>query len=355
LLTAFYKTFKMKTKYILLFILPLLWSCSDNDDNYVDVPITFKVPSNFPPLAYDLQDNPITEKGFELGRKLFYDGRLSSDGTISCGFCHEQQNAFTHHGHTVSQGVDGQTGTRNSPSIQNLGWQTSFMFDGATDHLNLQPILPITNPIEMNGNFSQIVAMMNGDAEYRKLFGLAFPGKPINTENMLKAMGQFLVMVTSSNSRFDKYRRNEDGGTLTPDELDGYAIFNQKCASCHATDLFTDNSFRNNGLAVNPIVNDVGRYRVTLVDADKYKFKVPSLRNIEKTKPYMHDGRFFTLEAVLDHYSSGIVNSATLDPSLNNGGALGIPLTSLEKTKIIAFLKTLTDNQYLTDSRFSEF
>lgn len=335
--------------------MPLLWSCSDNDDNYVDVPITFKVPSNFPPLAYDLQDNPITEKGFELGRKLFYDGRLSSDGTISCGFCHEQQNAFTHHGHTVSQGVDGQTGTRNSPSIQNLGWQTSFMLDGATDHLNLQPILPITNPIEMNGNFSQIVAMMNGDAEYRKLFGLAFPGKPINTENMLKAMGQFLVMVTSSNSRFDKYRRNEDGGTLTPDELDGYAIFNQKCASCHATDLFTDNSFRNNGLAVNPIVNDVGRYRVTLVDADKYKFKVPSLRNIEKTKPYMHDGRFFTLEAVLDHYSSGIVNSATLDPSLNNGGALGIPLTSLEMTKIIAFLKTLTDNQYLTDSRFSEF
>ena len=335
--------------------MPLLWSCSDNDDNYVDVPITFKVPSNFPPLAYNLQDNPITEKGFELGRKLFYDGRLSSDGTISCGFCHEQQNAFTHHGHTVSQGVDGQTGTRNSPSIQNLGWQTSFMFDGATDHLNLQPIIPITNPIEMNGNFSQIVAMMNGDAEYRKLFGLAFPGKPINTENMLKAMGQFLVMVTSSNSRFDKYRRNEDGGTLTQDELDGYAIFNQKCASCHATDLFTDNSFRNNGLAANPIVNDVGRYRVTLVDADKYKFKVPSLRNVEKTKPYMHDGRFFTLEAVLDHYSSGIVNLATLDPSLNNVGTLGIPSTSLEKTKIIAFLKTLTDNQYLTDSRFSEF
>ncbi|MFZ4678781.1 MAG: cytochrome-c peroxidase [Flavobacterium sp.] len=344
----------MKAKYILLFILPLLFSCTDQDDKYVDVPITFKVPSNFPPLAYDIQNNPITEKGFELGRKLFYDGRLSSDGTISCGFCHEQQNAFTHHGHTVSQGVNGQTGTRNTPSIQNLGWQTSFMYDGATEHLNLQPILPITNPVEMNGNFSQIVAMMNGDAEYRKLFSLAFRGKPINTENMLKAMGQFLVMVTSSNSRFDKYRRNEAGGTLTQDELDGYAIFNQKCASCHATDLFTDNSFRNNGLAVNPIVNDVGRYRVTLNDADKYKFKVPSLRNVEKTKPYMHDGRFFTLEAVLDYYSSGIVNSATLDPSLNNGGTLGIALTALEKTKIIAFLKTLTDSQYLTDTRFSE-
>lgn len=335
--------------------MPLLWSCSDTDDNYIDVPIAFKVPSNFPPLAYDLQNNPITEKGFELGRKLFYDGRLSSDGAISCGFCHEQQHAFTHHGHTISHGVNGLSGTRNSPSIQNLGWQTFFMFDGATDHLNLQPILPITNPVEMNGNFSQIVAMLNDDIEYRKLFGLAFPNKPINTENMLKAMGQFLVMVTSSNSRFDKFRRNEAGGTLTQEEQDGYAIFNQKCASCHATDLFTDNSFRNNGLAVNPIVNDIGRYRVTLVDADKYKFKVPSLRNVEKTKPYMHDGRFLTLEAVLDHYSSGMINAATLDPSLNNNGTLGIPLTSLEKTKIIAFLKTLTDNQYLTDNRFSEF
>jgi cytochrome c peroxidase len=229
------------------------------------------------------------------------------------------------------------------------------MFDGATEHLNLQPIIPITSAIEMNGNFSQIVAMMNSDAEYRKLFGLAFPGKPINTENMLNAMGQFMVMVTSSNSRFDKFRRNEVGGTLTQEEQDGYAIFNQKCASCHATDLFTDNSFRNNGLSVNPVVNDVGRFRVTELPQDMYKFKVPSLRNIEKTKPYMHDGRFLTLEAVLDHYSSGILNSATLDPSLNNNGTLGIPLTNLEKTKLIVFLKTLTDNQYLTDSRFSQF
>lgn len=338
----------------LIALLPLLWSCSD-DEAYVDKPIEFKVPANFPPLAYDLKANPVTVKGFELGRKLFYDGRLSSDGTISCGFCHEQPSAFTHHGHSVSQGVNGQTGTRNSPSIQNLGFQTSFMYDGATEHLNLQPIIPITSEIEMNGSFSQIVTMMNGDAEYRKLFALAFPGKPINTENMLKAMTQFLVMVTSSNSKFDKFRRNEAGGTLSQEELDGYALFNTKCASCHATDLFTDNSFRNNGLAVNPIVNDVGRYRVSLLDADKYKFKVPSLRNVEKTKPYMHDGRFMTLEAVLDHYSSGVVNSATLDSSLNTNGTLGIPLTPSEKTKIIAFLKTLTDNQYLTDKRFSEF
>ncbi|GAA4769378.1 MULTISPECIES: cytochrome-c peroxidase [Flavobacterium] len=346
----------MKAKYLVLLILSLLWSCSSDDsDEYKDIPIDFKIPSNFPPLAYDLQNNPITVKGFELGKKLFYDGRLSSDGTISCGFCHQQQYAFTHHGHTVSHGVNGLSGIRNSPSIQNLAFQNTFMFDGATEHLNLQPILPITNPVEMNGNFTQIVAMLNSDAEYKKLFGLAYPGKPINTENMLKAMAQFLVMVTSSNSRFDKYRRNESGGSLTQEELDGYAIFNQKCVSCHATDLFTDNSFRNNGLAVNPLVNDIGRYRVTLLEQDKYKFKVPSLRNIEKTKPYMHDGRFFTLEAVLDHYSSGVVNSSTLDPSLNNNGNLGIPMSTSEKIKLIAFLKTLTDDQYLTDKRFSEF
>ena len=172
---------------------------------------------------------------------------------------------------------------------------------------------------------------------------------------MLKALGQFMVMVTSSNSKFDKFRRNEFGGILTQDELEGYAIFNQKCASCHATDLQTDNSFRNNGLAVNPVVNDQGRYRVTLLESDKYKFKVPSLRNVEKTKPYMHDGRFLSLEAVLEHYNSGIINSATLDDNLKNKGTLGISLTNLEKSKIIAFLKTLTDNQYLTDTRFSQF
>ncbi|MBY0487125.1 MAG: cytochrome-c peroxidase [Flavobacteriaceae bacterium] len=346
----------MKAKYLLLLIFYVLLSCyNDDSDDYQNIPIDFQVPSNFPPLAYDLSNNPLTEKGFELGKKLFYDGRLSSDGLISCGFCHIQENAFTHHGHSVSHGVNNASGTRNSPPIQNLAYQTTFMWDGATSHLDLQPIIPFTSPIEMNGNFSSAINMMKNDVIYQKLFKQAFIDGQINSENMLKALGQFMVMVTSSNSRFDKFRRNEAGGTLTQDELGGYAIFNQKCASCHATDIFTDNSFRNNGLPVNPAVNDVGRYRVTEMTQDLYKFKVPSLRNIEKTAPYMHDGRFFTLDAVLNHYSSGIVNSATLDSSLINGTSLGIPLSTSEKSKLIAFLKTLTDNQYLTDARFSEY
>lgn len=345
----------MKTKYYLLFLIfPLLISCS-NDDDYQNVPIDFKVPSNFPALAYDFTNNPPTEKGFELGKKLFYDGRLASDGIVSCGFCHIQENAFTHHGHTVSHGVNNAAGTRNSPPIQNMAFQTAYMWDGATTHLDLQPIIPFTSPIEMNGNFSNAIAMMKNDAQYKKLFKQAFDGGEINSENMLKALGQFMALLVSSNSKFDKYRRNESGGTMTADELDGYAIFNQKCASCHATDLFTDNSFRNNGLAINLQVNDIGRFRVTQLESDKYKFKVPSLRNIEKTAPYMHDGRFYTLEAVLDHYSSGVVNTQNLDESLNNNGTLGIPLTQTEKTKIIAFLKTLTDNEFLTNPKFAEY
>ena len=345
----------MKAIYLLLLILPFFWSCTDEDDNYENIPLVFNVPSNFPPLAYDLKNNPPTEKGFELGKKLFYDGRLASDGIVSCGFCHIQADAFTHHGHTVSHGVNNEVGTRNTPPIQNLAYQTAFMYDGATTHLDLQPIIPFTSPIEMNGNFSDVIIMMKADPTYQKLFKIAFTDGQINAENMLKALGQFMVMVTSSNSRFDKFRRNEAGGILSQQEQAGYTLFNQKCASCHATDLFTDNSFRNNGLQVNPAINDIGRYRVTELDQDLHKFKVPSLRNIEKTAPYMHDGRLFTLEAVMEHYNSGVVNSNTLDPLLKTNGKLGIPTTEVEKTQIIAFLKTLTDTQYLTDKRFSEY
>ena len=346
----------MKTLRYLLVLIPFLWSCSNDDSNeYQNLPIDYRVPSNFPPLAYDLSNNPLTEKGFELGKKLFYDGRLASDGIVSCGFCHIQEDAFTHHGHSVSHGVGDAIGTRNTPPIQNLAYQTTFMWDGATTHLDLQPIIPFTSPIEMNGDFTMAINMMKNDAEYKKLYKQAFADGQINSENMLKALAQFMVMATSSNSRFDKYRRNESGGNLSQDELDGYAIFNQKCASCHATDIFTDNSYRNNGLPINPSINDVGRFRVTELEQDRFKFKVPSLRNIEKTAPYMHDGRFYTLDAVLNHYSSGVANTQNLDLSLNNNGTLGIPLTTTEKTKLIAFLKTLTDNEFLTNPSLSEY
>jgi len=345
----------MKKYFFALLLLSLVSCASDSESEYQNIPIAYQVPSNFPPMAYNMANNPLTEKGFELGKKIFYDGRLASDGVVSCGFCHIQADAFTHHGHNFSHGVGEAIGTRNAQPIQNMAFQTQFMWDGAADHIELVSMIPIASEIEMNGDFSAIIAMMKNDANYRKLYKQAFENGEINAENMLKALAQFMTMLTSSNSKFDKYRRNEPGGTLTQDELEGYQIFNQKCASCHATDLFTDNSFRNNGLAINPAINDLGRYRVTENEQDKYKFKVPSLRNIEKTAPYMHDGRLFTLEAVLNHYASGVVHTQNLDPILNTNGTLGIPLTAAEKSKIIAFLKTLTDHQFLTDRRFAEF
>ena len=349
----------MKTLRYLLVLLPFLWSCSNDNDNdsdqYINLPIDYRVPSNFPPLAYNMSNNPLTQKGFELGKKIFYDGRLASDGVISCGFCHIQEDAFTHHGHTFSHGVGDGIGTRNAPPIQNMAYQTQFFWDGAADHIEMLSMAPISNELEMNGNIIDIINMMKNDAEYKMLYKQAFQNGEVNSENMLKALAQFMTMLTSSNSRFDKYRRNETGGTLTQEELDGYTIFNQKCASCHATDIFTDNTFRNNGLPINPQIDDIGRMRVTGIEAQKYKFKVPSLRNIEKTAPYMHDGRFYTLDAVLNHYSSGVADTQNLDPSLNNNGTLGIPLAASEKTKLIAFLKTLTDNEFLTNPLLSEF
>lgn len=346
----------MKLRYLLWFLIPVLWSCTDSDDElYTDVPLDFQVPSNFPNLVYDIAANPPTEKGFELGKKLFYDGRLASDGLVSCGFCHIQEDAFTHHGHTVSHGVDNQEGTRNAPSIQNMAYMSTFMYDGATNHLDLQPIIPLTSEIEMNADLTAVLAMMKADSKYPGMFKAAFDDGKVNIENMLKAMSQFMVMMTSSNSRFDKYRRNESGGTLTTEELAGYAVFKNKCASCHATDLMTDDQFRNNGLPINPKINDVGRYRVTELVSDYYKFKVQSLRNVAVTAPYMHDGRFGSLESVLEFYSSGVVDSETLDPLLKQNGKLGITLSDTEKKQIIAFLNTLTDNEYLTDKRFSEF
>ena len=345
----------MKINYFLWLLIPLLLSCSNEEEEYVNLPLDFSVPSNFPNLQYDIAANPPTEKGFELGKKLFYDGRLASDGLVSCGFCHIQADAFTHHGHTVSHGVDNALGTRNAPSIQNLAYQSIFMYDGAANHLDLQPIIPLTSEIEMNGDLTAILAMMKADKEYQNLFKASFTDGAVSIENMLKALSQFMVMLTSSNSKFDHYRRNEAGGELTVDESAGYALFKTKCASCHATDLQTDDSFRNNGLAINPLINDVGRYRVTELVQDYYKFKVPSLRNVEKSASYMHDGRFGTLEAVLDHYSSGVNGSLTLDPILQKDGKIGIAISAKEKLQLIAFLKTLTDNQYLTDKRFSEY
>ncbi|MGI4867519.1 MAG: cytochrome-c peroxidase [Janthinobacterium lividum] len=309
-------------------------------------------PANFPALVYDVAQNQPDEATFELGRMLFYDPRLSSDGTVSCGSCHQQKRAFTD-GQALALGVASRRSLRNSPALQNLGWHRSFMADGGVRGLALQAIAPLTSPQEMNTPLADALAKLNADPEYRRHFAAIYgPGK-IDTPQFLKALAQFTAALTSTNSRYDKYVRHEQGGTLAAAELRGQALFQQKCSSCHATDLFTDESFRNNGLDTTfPL--DSGRAHITLSPVDAGRFRVPSLRNVARTAPYMHDGRFATLTQVLGHYAHGVRPSRTLDPLLRQpDGRLGLPLTEQQQRDLLAFLQTLTDSELLTNPRFA--
>ncbi|WP_153799934.1 cytochrome-c peroxidase [Foetidibacter luteolus] len=312
----------------------------------------FEKPANFNTPAYKLENNPVTEAGFVLGRKLFYEPRLSRNNTISCGSCHIQSSAFTQHGHDVSHGIDDRLGSRNSPPIMNLAWSPLLMWDGGVFDLDLQPIVPITNHVEMDETVENVISKLQQHPDYPGMFRQAFGSPEITTARLLKALSQFMVMCISSNSKYDSVVRGQ-GTVFTSDEQAGYEIFKTKCSACHAEPLFTDNSFRNNGLSI-ANNNDEGRYTVTLNAADRYRFKVPSLRNLAYTAPYMHDGRFYTLDAVFDHYSRQVKNTPNLDALLQRNGVLGITLTTAERVQLLAFLQTLNDRQFITDPRFSE-
>lgn len=348
----------MKKMIQLLVIVVLSFSCSKSSElvNYEPAVMEMEQPTNFPDITYNLENNQVTEAGFQLGKDLFYEGKLSSNNAIPCAFCHEQAFAFTHHGHNLSHGVNGGIGFRNAQPIQNMAYQTSFMWDGGASHLDLQPIIPITSVVEMGETLSNAVSKLQAEPYYQDQFARAFEDGEVNTENMLKALSQFMIMMVSSNSKYDKYVRNEDNVTFTSLESDGLSTFQAKCASCHASDLFSDQSFRNNGLSINPQLEDKGRFDILENPDDLYKFKVPSLRNVEVTYPYMHDGRFATLEVVLDFYDSAVVDNGNVDEVLlRDDGTYGISLSDYEKESLIAFLKTLTDNEFLEDERFSEY
>lgn len=312
----------------------------------------FKNPSHFPAPVYHFSSNPVTREGFELGRKLFYEPRLSRNNSISCGTCHIQSAAFTHHGHDVSHGIDDRLGNRNSPPIMNLAWNTHFFWDGGVFDLDLQPIVPITNHVEMDESVDNVLNKLRAHPDYPKLFKKVFGTAEINSARMMQALSQFMLQCVSTGSKYDSLRQQK-GATFTPSERAGYAFFQQHCNSCHAEPLFTDNSFRNNGIGAGPN-KDEGRYLITLQQTDRYKFKVPSLRNVAHTAPYMHDGRFLTLSAVLDHYRKGVQRTPNLDPLLQQESSPGIAMTDSEKNQLIAFLQTLTDKNFLTNKQLAE-
>ena len=310
------------------------------------------LPAHFPAPVYTLAQNSPDEATFELGRTLFYDPQLSSSGIVSCGSCHQQSRAFTD-GRALAVGVGGRLSPRNAPALQNLRWRRGFMADGGARGLELQALAPLTSHAEMNLSLPEALARLNADPEYRRRFAAIYGPGMIDTPQFLRALAQFTAALTSASSRYDKYVRREPGGALTHQETSGLAVFRAKCGGCHAGELFTDESFRNNGLD-RTFPHDSGRANITLRAADRGRFKVPCLRNVARTAPYMHDGRFKTLEEVLTHYAHGVRPSPTLDPLLRRaGGRLGVALSQTEQADLLAFLNTLTDKQFLTDKRLA--
>jgi cytochrome c peroxidase len=313
-----------------------------------------KLPSNFPAPHFDLVERPITKEGFELGRKIFYDTRLSRDNSTSCGSCHNQYAAFTQHGHAVSHGIDNQLGRRNSLPVQNMLWEPRFFWDGGVHNLELVPITAITSPVEMDESPAKVLEKLRNAPEYPPMFEAAYGDAEITSGRFLFALAQFMGSLVSADSKYDQVQRGENGAKFTETEQRGYALFKTHCTGCHTEPLFSDHSFRDNGLFKN-YVRDKGRFEISLDSSDLGKFRVPSLRNLSFTKPYMHDGSMNSLEAVLNHYAGGLYESQNLDPLLRKpAGSPGLALSAGDKQDIIAFLRTLDDEVFVRNPAFGE-
>ncbi|HUR67154.1 MAG TPA: cytochrome c peroxidase [Chitinophagaceae bacterium] len=307
-----------------------------------------EIPAGFPSPLYSFQDVPLTQEGFELGRKLFYDGRLSVDGMHSCASCHQQIAGFGTFEHDRSHGVNNSHTLRNAPVLFNLAWSSSFHWDGEFASLNDEAVHPLHGTHEMGETFQGIIDKLEADEQYRQQFKKIFGYPFIRPRDLLKALSQFTGYMTSADSKYDRYKKGT--ATYTVQEEAGYQLYKTKCAGCHPEPLFTNYSYRNIGLPVDNFLNDFGRMRITGNRSDSLKFKVPTLRNCNISSNYMHDGRFNTLQQCIEHYRTGVQPGPTLDPLLANG----IALTNAQSDDLFAFLKTLTDSNFLRDARFRQ-
>jgi cytochrome c peroxidase len=319
--------------------------------------VGFIAPKGWKPPVYSFASNPLTKKNIELGRMLFHDPILSRDSMVSCASCHQPRTAFAHTDHDVSHGIGDAIGTRNAPALMNLAWQPVFHWDGAIHHLEVQPLAPMTHPQEMGETLDHVLAKLNATQRFKTAFAEAFSEDKsaqssaqhtITTEQVLKVLAQFQVTLVSANAKYDRVMRAESGWAFNEFEQQGYRLYTTHCSSCHTEPLFTNHTFQNNGLPIDTMFRDIGRMAVTQRREDSLTFKVPTLRNVEVTYPYMHDGRFQSLAMVLFHYTNGIHLSPTLAPALRDG----IRLSEEEKRCIIAFLKTLTDEEFLEHPAF---
>ncbi len=319
-------------------------------DVYINTatPLKFEIPAGWPKPSSDIfANNTLTEEGFQLGRKLFYDGRLSKDGNFACASCHQQFAAFATYDHDLSHGFHDQFTTRNAPPLFNLAWKKLYHWDGGINHIEVQALSPMTAPNEMAENVDSVLLKLRKDTSYVRMFKSAFGSSMINSQRMLKALAQFVGSMVSANSKYDKVKRGED--TFNSAEARGYELYKANCSACHKEPLFTDESYRNNGLALNDYLKDYGRMRITGDPTDSLKFIVPSLRNVSVTFPYMHDGRLYSLYKVVDHYRKGIQLSPTLDSSLRKP----FNISDADRDNLVYFLHTLKDTSFLKDKRFS--
>ncbi|MCI4670749.1 MAG: cytochrome-c peroxidase [Bacteroidia bacterium] len=302
----------------------------------------FFKPAHFPEPQYDFNSNPLNKGKVMLGRVLFYDPILSADSSISCASCHSPYNAFAHTDHDLSHGINDQIGRRNAPGLFNLAWQENFMWDGAISHLDKQALAPISSTLEMGETVEHIVKKLRRIAAYKKLFFNAFNDSSITGEQVLKALSGFQLTLVSGTSKYDSVQMGMSGYNIM--EAKGYEIFKKNCNSCHVEPLFTNNSFISNGLTLDPDLRDFGRGELTYTSKDSMAFRVPSLRNLSFTYPYMHDGRFLKLSEAIKHYEN-------LDLNDGKGRAIRIRLSSSEKTELTAFLLSLNDKNFLFDPK----
>jgi cytochrome c peroxidase len=303
----------------------------------------FEQPSHFPAPHYKFENFDLTESRVELGRKIFYDPILSSDNSISCASCHDKAHGFSDPGLAFSYGVNDSITARHSPSLANLAWNTSFMWDGGVNHIEIMSFAPITNPNEMNEDMSNVVEKIKADPAYQFQFDMAFGQESIRDQTILWALASYMSVMVSADAKYDKVITGK--ASFSTEEKKGYILFQRDCAACHSEPLTTNFSFQNNG--IDSVFNDIGRERISMSSEDKGKFKVPSLRNVALSAPYMHDGRFNSLAEVINHYSDGIVESNTLNSSLSGG----FNYTQEEKSAIEAFLNTLTDYAFITNEK----
>lgn len=297
--------------------------------------------SLFPDPIY-IQDSSVRiNEMISLGQMLFYDPILSQDSTISCASCHSPYQAFAHTDHALSHGIHDNIGKRNAPALFNLAWQKQFMWDGAIHHLEVQALAPINNPDEMGENTRNVIHKIISSGRYQKPFTLAFGSDTITGERLLKALTSFELSLVSVTSTYDLVQKGK--AVFSSQQSAGYRIYKRHCRHCHPEPLFFKNEFMSNGLIPDSTLRDSGRYQVTGKESDLYQFKIPSLRNLSYTYPYMHDGRFRNLQQVIRHYSDEEKNPIQLPNELRRKMAL----TAMEKTDLIAFLLCLNDSSFL--------